>query len=339
MSEAVRMPIAAWQVLLDGKDLTDTVAPRLISLSLSEKRGDEADQLELVLHDADGRLALPKTGVSLTVSLGWQQGTGLPQGLVGKGSFKVDEASWGGPPDQVTIRARSADLTDAFRVRRERSFIGKTVKQIVTAIASDNGLKPSIEAALGAKTIPALGPGAKSDAALLRALGNRFDAVATVKAGTLIFAPIGSGKTASGKQLPTVTIDRSETVKIEYQRVERDNYDGVEAIWHDKATGQRNTLTSGHSGKGKAKRLRKVYASHADAQHAADAEAKRTNRAKFRTTLELTYGRPDIFPETPVKLTGVKDEIAAHDWIVEEDDHSMDGQGGLKTRLTLEASK
>lgn len=339
MSDTLKMPKAAWKATLDGKDLTDTVAPRLISLTLSEKRGDEADQLDIVLHDADGRLALPKTGVTLKISLGWKQGTGLPTGLVDKGSYKVDEASWSGPPDQVTIRARSADLTDALRVRRERSFIGKTVKHIVSAIAADNGLTPSIEAALGAKTIPALGPGAKSDAALLRALGKRFDAVATIKAGTLIFAPIGSGKTASGKQLPTETIDRSQTVKIEYQRVERDNYDGVEASWHDKTTGQRNTLNSGHTGKGKAKRLRKVYASQADAQHAADAEAKRTNRAKFRCIVELIYGRPDIFPERPVKLTGVKDEIAAHDWIVAEAEHGMDGQGGSKTRLTLEASK
>lgn len=339
MSGTLIMPIAAWKVMLDGKDLTDTVAPRLISLSLAEKRGDEADQLDIVLHDADGLLALPKTGVTLSVSLGWKQGSELPTGLVDKGGFKVDEASWSGPPDLVTIRARSADLTDAFRVRRERSFIGKSVKDIVSAIAADNGLKPSIEATLGAKTIPALGPGAKSDAALLRALGKRFDAVATVKAGTLIFAPIGSGKTASGKTLPTVTIDRSETVKIDYQRVERDNYDGVEAHWHDKTTGERKTLKSGHSGNGKAKRLRKVHASQADAQHAADAESKRTNRAKFRATVELIYGRPDIFPDIPVKLTGVKDEIAAHDWIVAEDEHSMDGQGGLKTRLTLEASE
>jgi hypothetical protein len=53
----------------------------------------------------------------------------------------------------------------------------------------------------------------------------------------------------------------------------------------------------------------------------------------------MSYGRPDIFPETPVKLTGVKYEIAAHDWIVAEDEHSMDGRGGLMSRLTLEAAK
>jgi len=340
MSEAAaagKMPVAAWRVTLDGKDLTETMAPRLISLSLSEKRGDEADQLDIVMHDADGLLEIPKSGAVLRVSMGWEQGTGLPIGLIDKGSFKVDEASWSGPPDQVTVRARSADLTDSFRVRKERSFVGKTVKDIVNAIAGDNGLKPQIDAALGAKVIPALGAGAKSDAALLRLLGKRFDAVATVKAGALIFAPIGKGMTAKGTPLPTETLERRASERLEYSRVERDQHDGVEATWHDKASGERKAVKSGHKGKGKAKRLRKTYASETDARHAADAENGRITRAKAKCTYDLAYGRPDIFPERPVKLEGVKAEIAGHSWIVAECTHSMDGQGALKSTLSLEA--
>jgi uncharacterized protein len=224
-------------------------------------------------------------------------------------------------------------------VRKERSFIGKTVKEIVSAIANDNGLKPNIEAGLGAKTIPALGSGAKSDAALLRLLGRRFDAVATVKAGTLIVAPVGSGKTASGKALPAETINRTASVTIDYERIERDQHDGVEASWHDKTTGTRKALKSGHSGKGKAKRLRKVHASEVDARHAADAENSRIGRAKAKATIDLALGRPDIFPERPIKLTGVKPEIAARAWIVAECTHSMDGSGGLKSQIMLEAAK
>jgi len=331
--------IAAWKVALDGKDLTEAMAPRLISLSISEKRGDEADQLDIMLHDSDGGLEIPASGAVLKVELGWKQGSGLPTGLIDKGSYKVDEAQWRGPPDQVTVRARSADLTDAFRVRRERSFVGKTVNEIVSAIASDNGLKPSIEEALGAKMVPALGSGAKSDAALLRLLGKRFDAVATVKAGTLIFAPVGSGKTASGKALPVETIDRNQTVSITYERIERVKHDGVEARWHDTSTGERKALISGKTGDGKPKRLRKVYASEADARHAAEAEAKRIGRAKAKATIEMAYGRPDIFPERPIRLTGVKDEIAAQDWIVAECEHRMDASGGMMSKLMLEAAK
>src|SRR3546814_16978457 len=62
--------IADWRVTLDGNDLTDRLRPRLVSLSLSEKRGDEADQLDIVLDDSDGMLAIPTEGAVLRVQLG-----------------------------------------------------------------------------------------------------------------------------------------------------------------------------------------------------------------------------------------------------------------------------
>jgi phage protein D len=340
----IKMPQAVWKVTLDGKDLTETIAPRLISLSISEKRGDEADQLDLVMHDTDGKLEIPPKGAVLKVKMGWRQGTALPVGLIDKGSFKVDEANWRGPPDQITIRARSVDMGDGWRVRRQRSFVGETVETVIGTIAKDNGLQPSVEAALGAKLIPALGNGAKSDAALLRMLGKRFDAVATVKEAVLIFAPIGSGKTASGKELPNETIARSQTEDVDYSRIDQNDRSGVTAAYHDSKTGKQKkveivTGAQGKDGKkaGKPKRLRKVYASKEAARQAAQAENSRLSRAKAKCSIKLAYGRPDIFPERPITLTGFKAEIDQGKWIVTECTHSMDGSGGLKTSLVLEA--
>lgn len=335
-----RIAKATWKVTLDGKDLTDIIRPRLISLSLSEKRGDDADRLDIVLDDHDGLLEIPPAGKKLKVSMGWAQGTGLPVGLVDKGEFKVDEASWeGGAPDTVNICARAADFTDSFRVRRERSFVDKTVGDILSAVAADNDLTPHIDATLAAKAIPALGSGARSDAALLKELGRRFDAVATIKAGRLIFSPIGNGQTVAGTDIPTETIDRSECGPWpRYSRAERDTYNGVEASYHDKATGTRKTVVAGGSnGDGKPKRLKKTYASEKSARHAAEAEDKRVSRSKAKMTLTLAYGRPDIMPERPIVLTGFKKEITDRKWLVSECSHAMDGRGGLSTNLTLEA--
>jgi uncharacterized protein len=341
--EAIKMPIAIWKVTLDGEDLTDSISPRLISLSIAEKRGDEADQLDLVLHDADGRLEIPPKGAVLKVQMGWRQGSDLPLGLIDKGSFKVDEANWRGPPDQIIIRARAVDMGDGMRVRRERSFVGKPVVDIIEAIAADNGLQWEVERALGDKVIPALGGAPKSDTALLRMLGKRFDAVATVKAGTLLFAPIGSGKTASGKQLPSEIIGRGQTIDADYSRIDQNDRSGVTAAYHDSKTGKQKTMkvvagAQGKDGKpaGKPKRLRKVYASEEAAKQAIDAENSRLARAKAKCSIELAYGRPDIFPEKPIILEGFKPEIDAGKWIVVECTHTMDGGGGLQTSLVLE---
>jgi phage protein D len=78
-------------VVLDGQDLTDRLAPRLLDLSLTESRGDEADELNLRLHDHDGRVALPRRGVTLQVAIGWRE-----SGLFDKGTFVVDDVEHSG---------------------------------------------------------------------------------------------------------------------------------------------------------------------------------------------------------------------------------------------------
>ncbi|MDC7675393.1 contractile injection system protein, VgrG/Pvc8 family [Asticcacaulis machinosus] len=338
MSFEKRMPKATWRITLDGRDLTDKLRPLLISLTLTEKRGEEADELELIIDDKNGTVEIPPAGKKLKVEMGWQQGQGLPIGLVDKGEFKVDEAEWEADPDKIIIRARSADFTDSYRVRRERSFVNTTVGHIVETIASENGLTAHIDPNLKSKSVPALGSGAKSDSARIMELGKRFDAVATVKMGKLIFAPIGKGQTAGGTSLPVETIDRSQCgLGARYGRAERDTYNGVEAQYHDKATGTKMTVVAGGgNGDGKPKRLRRTFASEASARQAAEAEHKRVVRSKAKMSLPLALGRPDLTPERPLKLTGYKTEINDHDWLIAEASHSMDGRGGLMTRLSLE---
>lgn len=332
------MPMAAWKVTIDGKDVTDKIKPRLISLTLTEKRGGEADEIELKLDATDGKLAMPKKGVRIRVFMGWLQGAGLPIGLVDKGEFTVDERSKSGPPDVICVRGRSADFTGVFKVRKGRSFVGQTVKTILSAIASDNGLTLNIDADLGAKIVPALGHTAMSDAVLVKTLGGRFDAVATVKAGKLIFSPVGKGASPAGQPFSTVTIDRLQTGVFNFEEPDRGTYAGVEARWHDKATGQTETVVVGGSGEPKAKRLRKTYANEADARDAAEAEDKRMERGKAKMSFPMGFGRPDIFPDRPITLTGWDAEIDGIKWLAAETAHTMGGNGGLTSRLQLESA-
>src|SRR5690606_22102716 len=137
-------PNPAWRVTLDGRDITGKFAPRLIELTLTECRGNEADQLDITVSDPDGAVATPTRGDVIRVSLGW-----LCTGMVDKGTFTVDEVEYTGAQDVVTIRARSADLKSALRTRNERSFHNKTIEEIVATIAKDHGLAPVVGANIG----------------------------------------------------------------------------------------------------------------------------------------------------------------------------------------------
>ncbi|MCC4602927.1 phage late control D family protein [Xanthomonas campestris] len=324
-------PIPQWRVVLDGTDLTARIAPRLLDLTLTECRGGEADQLDLRIHDHDGKMALPKRGVRLAVALGWKA-----TGLVDKGVFVVDEVEYSGAPDIITVRARSADLTADMRTRRERSWHSTTLGAVLNALAGEHGLTPRVAETLARTRLPHLDQANESDMNLLTRLGQRFDAVATVKAGSLVFAPIGAGTTATGKPLPTTTLTRRDGDQHRYAVADRDAYTGARAYWVDKGKARRQSVLVGTDDN--AKRLRESYADEATARQHAHAELERAKRGAAKFDYTLAIGRADLFPEQRITVSGFKPEIDGQSWLIAKVTHTVSGSSGFITALELETS-
>ncbi|WP_184438685.1 phage late control D family protein [Xanthomonas cannabis] len=324
-------PIPQWRVVLDGTDLTARIAPRLLDLTLTECRGGEADQLDLRIHDHDGKMALPKRGVRLAVALGWKA-----TGLVDKGVFVVDEVEYSGAPDIITVRARSADLTADMRTRRERSWHSTTLGAVLNALAGEHGLTPRVAETLARTRLPHLDQANESDMNLLTRLGQRFDAVATVKAGSLVFAPIGAGTTATGKPLPTTTLTRRDGDQHRYAVADRDAYTGARAYWVDKGKARRQSVLVGTDDN--AKRLRESYADEATARQHAHAELERAKRGAAKFDYTLAIGRADLFPEQRITVSGFKPEIDGQSWLIAKATHTVSGSSGFITALELETS-
>lgn len=326
-------PRAAWRVSLAGQDLTETLRPRLISLTLTEKRGEEADQLEIMLHDADGAMTLPAPDAVLSVAIGWERGTGVTVGLVDKGQYRVDEISWEGPPDVIRITARAADLTSGLRTRRTASWVAQTLGRIISTIAGRHGLTARVHASLASVQVAAQQQEAKSDIAFVRDLGRRYDAVATVKDGNLLFMPIGTAATVGGTALPAVTISRTMVSRYRWARKKRDEHDGAQASWHDQGRARRRTVTAG--GTSNPRRLRRTYANEADARAAAEAARRRDQRNQAEVSLSLGHGDASAAVERPVTLSGFKGEIDAARWQIAEVRHDI-GPRGFVTDLSLD---
>lgn len=62
----------AFMLKMGDKDITHDISARLLSLTLSDNRGFEADQLDIELDDADGQVMMPGRGAVLSLHLGWQ---------------------------------------------------------------------------------------------------------------------------------------------------------------------------------------------------------------------------------------------------------------------------
>ncbi|MFJ3046996.1 contractile injection system protein, VgrG/Pvc8 family [Herbaspirillum chlorophenolicum] len=318
----------AFRLVIEEKDITQRVSDRLISITLRECRGDEADQLDVELSDADGKLKIPPKGAKLNFALGW-----LGKPLVDKGSFVVSSVSHSGTPDRLTIRARSASMIDAFRQQRDRSFHETTLGAVVDSIAAGNGLASGVAAGLRSIAIKHLDQTHESDSALLRRLGKKYDAVATVKNDTLLFIPINESRTASGKPLPVIKVVRKDGDQHQYESSESDAYSGVRAFWMDEKYGRRRSVVAGQAGN--SKRLRTTYANEVDARQAAVAEWQRIERGLATFRLALALGNANIMPQSPVMVEGFKAEIDETDWLSKIVTHSIGG-GGFTTSVEFE---
>lgn len=331
------MPIAAVRLTLDdGTDLSAAVNPRLTELTLTETRGEEADQLSITLQNADGLLALPGSGRRLSLALGWRVGgdDALP-GLVDKGSYVVNEVRAFGPPDAITITARSADLARAYRRRRTRSWTDTTLGSVLGQIASDHGGMARVESSLATRAISAIEQEGKSDMAFVRDLGRRYDAIATWKGGVLLFLPAGAATSAGGTALAAATITRQQGNQWEFSSAERETSDGVQAQWHDAEAGRRRTVSVG--GSSNRRRLPRVYATQDEARQAAEAALSRDARAAWKFTYSLAVADPALQPDMPVALQGWNGTIDGIRWTVAKVETTYNASG-LVQRIELDGA-
>ena len=297
-----------------GADLADKINPRFVGLSLVEKREGGADELEVRLQNADGRLAIPDPGVVLTLSMGWETGADVALGLIEKGRFTVDEVGQEGPPDVVTFRARSADLTGLLRQRRTKTWKDITLGALLQGIAARHGRAAKVDPSLATLKVEPIEQEGKSDAAFVADLGRRYDAIATWKDGKLIFLPIGKSATAGGTALASVSLIKRDGWRWSFNRADRENYDGAEAQWQDQDAGRRRTVKVGGDNR---RKLKRIYASEAEARQAATAAAGRAARAPFRFTYDLAIADPALQPDMRVALNGWGEKIDGITWLVE----------------------
>jgi len=322
-------PVPAFRIAVDGLDIAQIISPRLMSLELTDNRGVEADQLSITLSDHDGLLTIPPKGAVVRLWLGWSD-----TGLVDKGTYTVDETEHSGAPDVLSIRARSADLRKGLKTKRERSWSNTTLGDVLGDIAIGNGLTATISGALDGLPILQLDQANESDANLISRLGEEFDAVASVKAGCLLCLPAGGGKTASGMDLPHITLTRADGDQHRYLQADRDSYDGVRAYYYDVNSAKKQEAVAG--GGDNLKDLRHTYSDQQSALRAARAELRRLQRGSATLSYTLAMGRPDLIPELTYTLQGVKAEIDEIIWYGGNVQHSLTDSGGYTVSLELE---
>ncbi|MEY0162994.1 phage late control D family protein [Providencia rettgeri] len=336
-----------------GENINSLIQGRLMSLTMTDNRGFEADQLDIELDDSDGKLALPKRGETLSLHLGWKN-----EPLIYKGTFTVDEVEHSGVPDKLTIRGRSADFRDTLNVKREQSYHQKSLGDIVRTLAERNKLKAVIDEKLDKIKLAHIDQTNESDGSFLTRVAKSEGAIVAVKNGNLLFMKQGQGLTASGQPIQTMHITRSVGDGHRFSLVDRGAYTGVIANWLDtrepkkkkavtvkrKRKSKQPTKPAEQKEKqgeylageqGNVLTLSHTYATKENAARAAKANWEKIQRGVASFSIQLAVGRADLYPEMPVTVSGFKPEIDNADWTLTRVVHSLN-DSGFTTALELE---
>lgn len=353
------------ELTIDGRRFGTQAMSRIISISLTDKRGFEADELTIELDDHDGTIAIPKTGSKITLKLGYKE-----TGLVEKGEYLVSEFTASGSPDRLSITARAADLAEALAEQVEKSWHKQTLYQIIETIAKKHKYEYIISKDYQNQKIEHIDQTNESDASFMSRLAEQYDAIATVKNGKLLFIPAGESQTASGQPILPTTITRASGDSHSFTYSSSNSYQAVRAYYTDKKTGQKKEVivnkdnaypnkkntqqtktVKGKTFKAKKKEndnqkvntegqkiktLRHLYATESGAWSGARGAFKKIQRGVAEFSITLAVGRPDLYPETPAVVKGFKPEIDAEAWLITEVSHKIDS-GGYTASIQFEA--
>lgn len=312
-----------FRILANQRDITTLIADRLESLTLRDAAGVESDTVTLVLDNRDGAVVVPPTGAELDVAIG------LGDTLIPKGTYQVTEIEEPLAEAVLTIHATAAAFKGSIKAPKDRTFDNMTLGDLVQHIADEHALEPVIGATLAAVAFDHIDQKAESDLNLLNRLAREHDAIAKPVAGRLLVTPRGTGKSASGADMPEIPItdpaDSAGTVSI----TERSDYQAVIAHWFDEPAQQKRAETAGSGSP--VLTLRRTFPDADGARAAAAAELARLQRGQ--KTLSLTRPlTPELTAEARVRVANHK-ASANGLWIADTVTHTI-APGSVATTST-----
>ena len=131
---------------------------------------------------------------------------------------------------------------------------------------------------------------------------------------------------------------KPQAQKVKLRRKEKEKKNGAVAHPKAKTPAKEPEAREGEYMAGEADNvfaLTTIFASKAQAMRAAQAKWDKLQRGVAEFSISLAMGRADLYPETPVRVTGFKRVIDEQSWIITKVTHSL-SNGGFTTSLELE---
>lgn len=326
---------AYFQITVGGLDISKTISPILISLSVTDKTGSSSDSSEIEIDDTDGRVIMPRPGQEMAVRLGWEGGVidevfkGKVEGIRSRGSR--------GNGRTLSISAKGVDTKGKAKQPQSRHMDNMTVQQAMQKAGEEAGVTNiRVAPALASIMRPYWSMDAESFLHFGERIAREIGGTFKVRGDQAVLAERGAGTSASGLVLPTVIARWGDNLmdwdispvlgKPQYQEVRGRYYDRREAKWKEVRVQVPNTDATATLTR------RNVAADRSEATNSArnDAQDSKDKKGEGSVTLE---GEVSAKPEGSCVVVGAREGIDGL-YKIDGVEHNY-SRSGFTTKLTL----
>jgi uncharacterized protein len=322
-----------YQIILtsDGTDLTPIYNDRLLNLQIDDETGEDNDVLTLEFDNEDFKLPTPRYGAQYTIRLGYDNN------LRTIGSYILEEYEFNGSNTgghTIKIRCTGESLDEPHRDEQRRLFTGPgytKVIQILDKVAEESGYKVVTVPELGEINIDKEYQVNMSNAVFLQQLAKHYDAVSTIKNGTLYFLPRGTKINQNGQSISKVYLTQDDILSYAFTHTPQERAARVTAKWQE--DDKINTAVVG-SGDGRQPSLPDIYDTRSKAIEASKTFLKDQARLGKNITLAL-IGNQYIHAGCVIVISGLPSAING-EWTIAKASHKYDRRGGYVTECSTE---
>ena len=307
---------ADFQIKINEKYISHDTHKLIQSIVVTDEVGMSSDALSLVFNDDEGRLAIPRRGVKISISMGEHSE------LFHLGTYIVDEVSI--EPSRMIITAKGFDASSALKTMKTRSFNQEVyLEDVLKVIAIDHELIPNIAKTIGRIQLSRnLAQQNESDLHFLTRLAKIYNAVFKIQGANLLFMPKDTGKSVSGLDLGYSIVNLSDLDKWQAHFSGRSEYKKVIAQVFDVDTGIKHQIIAGDPTGFPILTLPGQYRNKTEALQDATSYLEKSGYESSKLSLTLTANYR-LRAESHIELHGAKSGIDGF-WIVEKSVLTLD---------------
>lgn len=323
-------------VIVDGRDISSALMPRLLNLNISDKAGASSDTVRIDLDDADGKILLPSEGVSISVSLGTG---GKGAGVAFRGV--VDEVRSKGSRSEgrvLSISGKGFDAQGKPKQQQEKHWDEKKLGDVFAEAAKLGGIENvRVDEELASIMRPYWAMQSESFIHFGERLAREVGGTFKISNDVAILAKRNGGKSASGKPLAVINAAYGDNlIAWDIAPVTgRPRYSKTKTRWYDAKTGTWKTEeVEIEDEKAKAEFMSRYPAGDAaEAKRLSESRKTDSERAKGEGSITID-GNAEAQAEGTVNLSGSRPGIDGT-YRIDTVNHDFSRSTGWVTRLDV----